>query len=159
MKKFIFRLQRVAEIRKKKEKECQRDFALSMDELNRQEELLSHEEGESEKSHQGLHRALEKGHSAGELTTLDGWRTRKLKMLDDQIERTEKQRQEVEVKRKGLLQATKEKKILEKLKERRKAEHQISVQREERLFLDELGCRSKSSPETPHIETVNVGKD
>lgn len=141
MKKFNFRLQRVMEVRETKEKECQRELALSQEELNRQENLLEKTVAESKRSREGLRQALEKSSNAGRLTALDGWRERQEKEHRAQSDRTRKQKGEVDRSRKALVQASKEKKILERLRERRRQEHRALTQKEEQAFLDELGCR------------------
>lgn len=143
MKRFNFRLQRVIEVRETKEKECQRDLARSLEELNRQEDQLRRVLAESQRSQDGLRQALADRSNAGRLTALDRWRVRQGEVLRHQSDCTEKQRGDVDGKRKALVQASKEKKVLERLKERRLEEHRARNQREEQAFLDELGGRAE----------------
>lgn len=141
MKKFNFRLQRVIEIRETKKKECQRRLSSSQQELLSEEDRLKKCVLNSLRSQEGMRKALEASCKAGSLIALDSWIKRQDVELDMQSDRTKKQRHDVERKRKALVQASKEKKILERLKERRAEEHRAEVQREEQAFLDELGCR------------------
>lgn len=145
MKKFTFRLQRVTDVREKREKECQRELGVSQDELRREELRLQELSEDSKRNHEGLRSALERRSNAGRLVALDSWRMRRVKELENQKERAQNQQFEVEKKRKALVQASKAKKILERLKEKRKAEHRKKVQRAEQIFLDEIGHKGPES--------------
>lgn len=147
MKKFTFRLQRVTEVRKRREKECQRELAVSQDQLRREELRLQELSEDSERNHEGLRSALAQKSNAGRLAALDSWRMHQLKEMENQQERTQERQFEVEKKRKVLVQASKEKKILEKLREKRKAEHREKVQRAEQIFLDEIGHKDPEASE------------
>lgn len=141
MKKFKFRLQRVVEVRETKEKECQRELSVSVEELKQREKRLEAETDASSMSQDHLRKALRESPNAGQLSALDGWRSQKERDLEQQCRRTEEQRSQVDLKRKALIQASKEKKVLERLRERRYLEHQKREQAEEQAFLDEQGSR------------------
>jgi flagellar FliJ protein len=144
MKKFKFRLQRVIEVRETKEKECQRELSLSMEELKRRERRLAEETEASSRSEAYLRKALKQSTNAGQLTALDGWRSQKERDVHQQHQRTVEQSGHVDQKRKALIQASKDKKILERLRERRYLEHHKQQQHEEQAFLDEIGSRPRS---------------
>ncbi len=141
MKKFKFRLQRVIDVRKTKENECQRELSLSKEELKRHEEELEQEMAESSESEKKLRKALKQKINAGGLAALHDYTTWTNKKVQLQSDRTEVQRLEVNLKRKTLIQASKEKKVLERLKEKRFAEHQDQQKKEDQAFMDELGSR------------------
>ncbi|MBU0518142.1 flagellar export protein FliJ [bacterium] len=139
MKKFNFRLQRVIDVREIREKDCQRELASSMGELKLQREMLEAQQAESKQGEESLRRALTSRTNAAGLNALNGWRQWKEEEVVMQQQSTEKQAEVVEGKRKALLQASKERKILEKLKEKRMAEHQNEALRKEQNFLDDIG--------------------
>lgn len=142
MKKFRFRLQRVLEVRAAKETACQRELARSVEELKREELRLQNAGSESKASGEGLRRALKKSCSAGNLIALDSWRIRKGEELKMQKARTRDRKNRVQQKRSTLIQASKDKKVLERLRQRRMEEHEAESRAEEQAFLDELGCRT-----------------
>jgi flagellar FliJ protein len=157
MKKFKFRLQRVVEVREVKEKECQRELSVSAEELSRREKRLEEEASASSMSEDHLRKALKKSTNAGQLSALDGWRSQKERDVHQQHQRTEEQRGDVDLKRKALIQASKDKKVLERLRERRYLEHQKQQQTEEQAFLDELGSRPRSL--NPNSKNGNGSED
>jgi len=150
MRRFNFRLQRVMEIREMKEKDCQRELARSMEVLNREERQLQNIAGEFQASREGLRRALMKKCTAGLLNSLNGWRNRQEDELKVQTAHTNEQKGRVDQKRSALVTASKKKKVLERLRERRLEEHQTESQQEEQAFLDELGCRIGRSWKRPN---------
>jgi flagellar FliJ protein len=145
VKKFNFRLQRVTEVRQRVEKERQRELALSQGKLKSEELRLQEISEDAERSHAGLRQALGQQKNAGHLLALDCWLSRQLQELEAQAERTREQQDAVEQDRGALIQASKERKVLDKLKERRRAEHRAKVQRAEQIFLDEIGQRESES--------------
>jgi len=141
MKKFKFRLQRVIEVRDVKKRQCQKELASSQEELAQREKLLEAASQESQASCEGLRRALKTAVKAGELTALDDWRNRQEEEVTMAAVKSEEQRQEVIRRRAALIIAAKEKKVLERLKERRLEEYRSEFLTEEQAFLDELGGR------------------
>jgi flagellar FliJ protein len=141
MKKFNFRLQRVIEVREIKKKQCQKDLANSQEELTRRETLLEEASQEARASAEGLRQALRRATRAGQLLTLDRWRNRQKEEVEARTVKTEEQRQEVDRRRTALILAAKDKKALDRLKERRLEEYRGEVLQEEQAFLDELGGR------------------
>lgn len=142
MKKFNFRLQRVLEVREAKETACQRDLARSVEELRREELRLQEAGSELEASSEGLRLALKKSDSAGNLVALDSWRIRKGEELKMQKARTRDRKNRVQQKRSTLIQASKDRKVLDRLRRRRMEEHEAESRAEEQAFMDELGSRT-----------------
>jgi flagellar FliJ protein len=145
MKKFNFRLQRVIEVREIKKKQCQKDLANSQEELTRREKLLEEASQEAQASSEGLRQALMRATKAGHLITLDRWRNRQKEEVEARTIKTEEQRQEVDRKRAVLILAAKDKKALDRLKERRLEEYRGEMLQEEQAYLDELGGRRSQS--------------
>jgi flagellar protein FliJ len=141
MKKFNFRLDRVVDVRRTKEKECQRELAQSQAEYQRQLLRLQEVAEASDQSNDHLRTALCKKTLAGELNAMHGWSQHQDYELQMQSHRTQEQVGVVEERRGALVQASKDKKVLEKLRERRLTEYHLEAEREAQAFLDELGCR------------------
>ncbi len=141
MKKFDFRLQRVIEVREVKKKECERKLAQSVEGLREEERQLREAADQSQASHEGLRQALKNRSNAGMLASLDGWRRHQEKELHLQALKTAEQEQEVDRQRSALIQAAKEKKVLDRLREKKLDEYHSECAQEEQKFLDELGCR------------------
>jgi flagellar FliJ protein len=142
MKKFTFRLQRVIEVRHTREKECQRRLADSMQALRKCEEQLEKEKRETRESREGLRKALKKPVSVAQLMALDGWYRWKNRQVQERSALTDEQRGIVDQKRQELIEAAKDKKILERLKEKRYEEYRVNSLREEQAVLDDLGTRT-----------------
>ncbi len=141
MKKFRFPLEQVMEVREIKKKDCQRQLAKSVEELHQAEKKLQEAQENSHSSNEKLRQALQQSAHAGILTSLDRWRRRQEGEMLAQDQRTHQHREQVDHRRAALLLAAKEKRILERLRERRLEEHRDECLKEEQSFLDELGCR------------------
>jgi flagellar FliJ protein len=142
MKKFNFRLQRVIDVREIKEKLAQRALGESLCTLKDLETQLDKELQASNRSAEKLRKALNGSIKITELNAMDRWRYLKEEDVQKQTTRTNEQRDVVDQKRQELIQAAKNKKILERLKEQRLEDHRNKSQKEEQSFLDELGSRS-----------------
>ncbi len=142
MKKFTFRLQRVIEVRRTREKECQRRLADSLQVLKKSEEQLEKERQESLRSRESLRRALRGPVSVAQLMALDGWHRWKNRQVQERNAQADRQRSIVDRKRRELIEAAKDKKILERLKEKRYEEYRVNSLREEQAVLDDLGTRT-----------------
>jgi flagellar FliJ protein len=141
MKKFDFRLQRVIDVRDIKKQERARELAASQRELDLREQQRQAAAAERETSREGLRQALKKRSSAGLLATLEKWRHGREEAAQRQDRETAQQRQVVEECRESLVEAAKDKEILDRLKDRALAEYQSECLHEEQSFLDGLGCK------------------
>jgi flagellar FliJ protein len=72
--------------------------------------------------------------------------SRKRGEIKQQKEQIETLDQVMNEKRSDLMEASKEKKVLESLKERRKAEFRMEMAAKERNFLDEISIQKKVAP-------------
>ncbi len=138
MNRFIFRLQSVLRLREIKEDEKKREFGTAMQKLHHEENKLEHLDS-SLQSHENNMGEQGKGTvTTAQLTnnfnyarSLDG-------KIDNQKKKVIEEETVVEGKREELVQSTKQKKILERLKERKREYHEKAVVKEEQDLIDDI---------------------
>ncbi|MBW7995069.1 MAG: flagellar export protein FliJ [Candidatus Glassbacteria bacterium] len=143
MKQFEFRLQKVMETTRTREELQKRELAVALAELDRNERLL-------EEMIDCLTEELEqfsgrRNSGSIKVSALVQCATYTDKVLDDihrQRDDIEKVVKLVERNREKLLEITKDKKILEKLKEKRYKEYRRKLRQVEQKFMDELSARN-----------------
>ena len=145
MKKFTFRLQRILEIRESREKQCQTKLAQSLLELNREKQNLRQSAENVRRSLEKYKNALSISSKAGDLLAWNNWFVHQGKEMITQTNLTEAWAEEADKKRRELIAAAQEKKVLEHLHERRLEEYQAECRHEEQEFMDELGGRISQS--------------
>ena len=139
MKKFEFRLQRIMEVKEEIEKQKERDFAIAKRKALEEEYKLS----EIKIQYENCWKDIENKTSQ---QTVDTSEIRQyyqyLQKLEGDIERQficlQETNAEVEKRRDILIEATKERKILENLKGRKLASYQEELNRVEQNFFDEI---------------------
>ena len=138
-KRFQFRLQQVLSYRKQAEDFCVRELAEAKGALLRHEEVMKAHSGEEEVFLR-QYRNLEK---AGKFRINDA--ILQSERQHDLFERSKKDRlriaelsQKVEEKREAAIQASRNRRLLENLKERQLGLHLSSEAREDQKFLDEI---------------------
>jgi flagellar FliJ protein len=139
MKKFEFRLEPVLRLRDQAEKVKQKEFALAVQEVRRCETDIVYVLSEIDVSHEGLREA--------ETREIEPWQLifhrRYLNHLQKQLGKLHAELQalakKAEAKRLELVEASKRKKSLEKLKGRRRDEYVYEAAREEQKMFDEIG--------------------
>ncbi len=139
MKKFEFRLQRVMEVKEEIEKQKERDFALAKRKAIEEENKLN----EIKIQYEGCWKDIENKTSQDTVDTNEINQYYKyLQKLEGDIERQfiylHEANAEVERRRHILIEASKERKILENLKDRKMASYQEELNRQEQNFFDEI---------------------
>ena len=150
MNRFIFRLQNVLRLREIKEDEKKREFGAAMRDLHHEEkkleqlgDTLQNHENNMVKRGQGKVTARELQNNFYYARSLD-------EKIENQTGNVKKHEEIVDDKREELAEKTKEKKILERLKERRREEHDQAVQKEEQALIDDItSVRHKWNNESP----------
>ncbi|MFQ5649089.1 MAG: flagellar export protein FliJ [bacterium] len=137
-----FRLQRVLEIRKVIEKEKEKDLSLARITLQREKQILQALQGRKNAFAQEMNQATRT--NVQHIVERHLYLNTLLSAIDEQCNVITAVKQQVETKRQHLLQATQDKKVLEKLQEKKEREFLKNQERQEQGFLDEL-ARSKSS--------------
>lgn len=138
MKKFKYRLEPILKIKSHAEKQRQKEHAAALQQVYRQKEQLSAIDAERRKTFDFQRSKLQGTIQTPQLLAASRYLVR---LKRDTITGSELLRgleRESERKRLMLVQAAKERKIYEKLKERRQAKFNQEVEQHDRKTLDEL---------------------
>jgi len=141
MKKFKFRLQRVLETKEGIEKQRQRELGAKQGELLRQQKKLSELKEELKEQNKSQREKVSGSASAGELVMLHRWQLQLEKQIVEQLVKVSTAEKAVEKARLVLVEASKERKVLEKLREKRFEEHKKISLSQEQNILDDVGGR------------------
>lgn len=141
MKRFHFRLQKLMDAKESEEKEKQRLFGEAQQLVIESEMELNSLEDALEQSIRERRTLQERKVSIAELMIHDKWKIHLQKKIREQ-QTIIRQRMEIaEDRREELVIVSQEKRVLEKLKEKRWADHEKQLNAEEQSFLDDLGSR------------------
>lgn len=138
MKRFEFRLEGVRRYRHSMEKEKIREFSeasrIYQQEAARLWTLLKEEQTERG----SLRRELKGRCDPGRVRALEIYLERLYRRIEEQKERTEQAAALMEAKRRELVEASKERKVMDKLYARSRERYLYQWEKEEREFLDEV---------------------
>lgn len=141
MKRFNFRLQRVLDIKSTIEKVKNKDFLTANSEFLKAVNKLQEIVGTRNKYQENLHQVKKKGI---EITYINFY-FRYFRMLENQISFQHRMidiaREEMEKRRLILIDAVKERRILERLKEKKREQYNYEFSKEEQLLSDEISGR------------------
>lgn len=141
MKKFTFRLQRVLDAKESEEKEKQRELGVAQRELTEAERLLADLQAQLKEEQQRANEQNQGTVQAWQALTQHRWQ----KHLAGEIRKAEqdvvKALDQVEKARDILIETSREKRVLEKLREKQHEEHQKLVLSELQNQLDDIGGR------------------
>ncbi len=142
MKKFVFTLQTVLNVKETIEKQHKDAIAAIEMKLTRQHEDLHNMQTALTNAKQQLLEELQKGSNALIMATYrDYFELQKIRIENQQREITNTENEKARVRR-LLMQAMQERKVLEKLKEKQRADYKIEVTREEeRVISESLGSK------------------
>jgi flagellar FliJ protein len=143
MHKRGFKLQQVLNYRKEVEKVRTLEFADARRELEQAAEHLKREEERAEQLADELATRQVEGIEAKDLQIYANFFTRKSEEIKRQRLQVEDLDRKVAEKRETLLDAAKDKKVLETFKDRTITAHNKELSNKERLFLDELAVQKK----------------
>lgn len=143
MKRFRFRLQRVFDLRVQIRDEARQELVRRNQERDYQISVLSHLEEEYRRT------AIREGgtYSAGDLVLLGAYCARLQKQIEYQQEVVAKARKEAELAQERYVEASREAKALEMLREKKLREHTEQMLREEGAMLDEIAIQRASRSE------------
>ena len=143
----VFKLEQVLVYRDEMEKLCKQDFASAKQGLDKaQDELLRKEERVNELAQEFSNRQqhLE---CIDEMRMYSDFFTRKREEIRNQKEHVEHLDLVLNERREELLEATKDKKVLESLKQKKAEEYRQEMSLKERNFLDEISVQKRVEPE------------
>lgn len=140
--KFNFRLEKVLDLRKRKEQECEKQLANLKELLRREETFL--EELKEEAARTGakigeVQNADKEALDMREILRYYDYLESVREKISAQILQIKKVIADIERKRKELIEASKERKVMEKLKDNQYQKFKENLETVERKFLDEIG--------------------
>ncbi len=144
MKKFQFRLQRVLETKEVAERECQRKLGEIQHQLTIAENELRVLTDELELEREGQRKMVQGIIRAGDYVLRHKYQKDLELRISFKNSEINKIASKVEKARLILIEASKEKKVLEKLKERRFEEHRKETETKQQNILDDIGARSRN---------------
>jgi flagellar FliJ protein len=145
MKKFKFRLQRVLETKESEERQKKRELGEKQNLLAQEEAVLTQLLAQIDDHEQKQRHSIEVSSNAGDLLRQHRWQLELNKQKKQQLHNINKCEKEVEKARLALVEATREKRVLEKLKEKQLEEYKKYLTAEEQKVLDDVGARNHSS--------------
>lgn len=143
MKRFRFRLQRVLDIREQIRDELRQELALRNQELQQQLNVLAYLDAEFERSRIQGDGIV----SASELEMTGAYSARVQQLIVEQRGVVEQAKVAVEEARERFIQANKDAKAIDMLKDKKKAQYTEEVLKEEMNQLDELAVQRASAKE------------
>ena len=147
MKKFKFRLQRVLDTKEDFERQRQRELGEAQQGLMIAEEKLDTLNREAEEQDERQRILISGRAKVAELMVNNRWRVELRKRIALQSKEVKRCERLVEERRLILLEATKERKVLEKLKEKQREQHRKEYFGEQQRILDEIGSRQVNGSE------------
>lgn len=141
MNKFSFKLEPLFEYRQRLEEICRKEFGEALKRLADEESKLSALRVEHRRSSEECDRIKEAGAQANEVGLYHDYLVGLKLHIDEQHRVICTVREAFEAKREGLLQASKEKKVMEKMKERSFSVYNEALNKEEQKTSDELANR------------------
>ena len=143
MKRFRFRLQRILDIREQIRDEARQELGRRNAELAHQQHVLKGLEDELSRLQPGKDGTL----TAGELLLTGAYAFRVQQLIEQQLLKVEEARQAVVVAQERYIQANKDAKALEMLKDRKRAEYDHEMLKEEINQLDEIAVQRAGAKE------------
>jgi len=138
-----FEMQQVLNYRAELEKLRKQDFAAAKQDLEAASDLLEQEKSETELIAEEFGKRQLQIDSVFEMQLYADFFARKREELKAHQRRVEALDRVLEDRREDLLQATKEKKVMEQLKEKQKAAFRREIAHKEGLLLDEIATQKK----------------
>ena len=138
LKKFSFSLESVLNVRRMKEEKYEKEFSKAIMELEQERNTLKELENRVCEKQLELRMISQNPFSSDKILLFEHFLEHLEQDVEKQVKRIEKVSNDVEIKRLQLIEATKDKKIIDKLKDKEYARHHDEVNRQERTILDEI---------------------
>lgn len=138
-----FNLQQILDLRREMERQRHREFTAAREALQAAEDRLSREKERSDRILRELFQRQGGGIEASEFSLYATFSQNQRQVVTEQMETVRQLGQELDARRRQLLEASREKKVLEKLRERRLDDLKRELARKERKLLDELSLRQR----------------
>ncbi|HEX2927669.1 MAG TPA: flagellar export protein FliJ [Ruminiclostridium sp.] len=138
MQKFEFRLESVRNLKFQMEDNAKNNLALATKELEKQKEYLNGLQYANETSIQEFNTEVDKGISINQIKIYNNYFASMKQKITNQKEYVNKARRHVDIKRESLVKAVQERKILDKLREKKHEEFLKEQGKAEQILIDEL---------------------
>lgn len=143
MKKFNFRLQKLMDAKQGEERQKQRELGFEQSKLSEEEERLGKLDKDRQEADSGQRKLIGSSAKVSDLLVQHFWQRTLDKKIRVQEEVVDEQEQQVEDARERLVEVSREKKLLEKLRERRFNEHKVQNDRSQQNQLDDIAARKR----------------
>jgi len=138
-----FKLQSVLDYRRITEDQAKQRYAGALQAESAILEKVEAQQAGLESLYQSLDSKKKEGISPDELRLYEGRISLLIKILAELSEELSRARQEATARQQDLLEASREKRLLEKLEERHREERAREALRQENIFLDEIAVQKK----------------
>jgi flagellar protein FliJ len=135
---FQFRLERVRALREREEDQAREELASSLAVRMKGEAMLRAAAEDVDGAHDARRRSSTAALSGAELLALQAYLERTERQRESAALELDRREAEVDARRTALTARSQERQVLERLKDRRKADHQREMQRREGILLDEI---------------------
>lgn len=138
MQKFEFRLESVRNLKVQMEDNAKNNLALASRELEKQKDHLSGLQTTRESSIRELNSVVDKGISINQIKLYNNYLSLLKRKITNQKENVNNAQIHVDIKRESLVKAVQERKILDKLRDKKYEEFLKEQSKAEQLLIDEL---------------------
>jgi flagellar FliJ protein len=136
---FTFRLERVRSLRERAEESAREELARELQLRLRGESLLQQAtQTVSSARDTGLNTVTRPGASANDLVAAQAWLERAERQRREAEQDLDRQDAQVDASREALTNAMRDREVIDRLKERRKADHDREMARRQQIELDEI---------------------
>ncbi len=149
MKAFHFSLQRVLEVKKIKEELRKKDLARAIKDEEHEWKVLFALQKKERTAKNALRSKTNQVVNPAEMAMYHLYTQKIAEEILEQYDKIDDAKEEVKIKRDLLVEASKEREAMQKLRTKRWDEYSKSIEKEERGFLDEIASR------TPRKNTLN----
>jgi flagellar FliJ protein len=135
---FQFRLERVRSLRERAEEQAREELASSLAIQLKGEAMLRAAAENVDGAHQARRRSSSADLTGADLVALQSYMERAERARESAALELDRREAEVDARRSALTQRSQERQVLERLKERRAADHRVEMERREGALLDEM---------------------
>jgi flagellar FliJ protein len=139
---FTFRLERVRALRERHEEQAREELATSMSVRMKGEAMLRAASEDVSDAHKVRRQSSTSALSGAELLALQAYLERAERARESAALELDRRDAEVEARRDALTTRSQERQVLERLKDRRRADHKRESERRESILLDEMALNA-----------------
>ena len=138
MAKFTFNMQGLLNIKEKLEEQCKTEYGKALNKLEEEKNILLNFENKKQQNIISFRESISKGVKPGYIDSINKYTSLIDKKIEDQKVIVNKAKDFVEEKRLALLEAMKQRKVLEALKEKEKENYFKEELKKKKKMIDEI---------------------